>query len=261
MKYLKISEFSQITGLSRQTLIFYDREGLLKPVYTDPDNHYRYYSRQQIDWASAIVVLRESGVNLKKLKELNHSRTPAEMITIFQETTAQLTTQIKQLTQFRHLLEERKRLTDQGLQITSLPNYKIIYQEEQPIFSSRHSFDQQNYWIIFQEFVDECQQFGIAKGIPIRILKDPQVHKGSQNYFYHQLDNYDLANAVIPAGKYFVMDCHTNYQDYEKAFKQFSRALNRQLVQPNGPWYQEFLIDEVCSANPEQYVAQLKVKL
>lgn len=39
----KISEFSEITGLSKETLRYYAEVGLLEPAYINPDNHYLYY--------------------------------------------------------------------------------------------------------------------------------------------------------------------------------------------------------------------------
>lgn len=39
----KISEFSEITGLSKETLRYYEQVQLLEPASIDPANHYRYY--------------------------------------------------------------------------------------------------------------------------------------------------------------------------------------------------------------------------
>ena len=42
-------ELARLHGVSKQTLIFYDKIGLFRPAYVDPDNGYRYYSASQID--------------------------------------------------------------------------------------------------------------------------------------------------------------------------------------------------------------------
>ena len=39
-----IGEISKHQNISRQTLIFYDKIGLFRPAYVDPENGYRYYS-------------------------------------------------------------------------------------------------------------------------------------------------------------------------------------------------------------------------
>ena len=42
-----VGEVSKITGISKQTLRFYDKIGLLKPKHVDSDNHYRYDTPDQ----------------------------------------------------------------------------------------------------------------------------------------------------------------------------------------------------------------------
>lgn len=41
--YYKISEFAALCGLSRDTLLHYDRIGILKPAFVAPSG-YRYYT-------------------------------------------------------------------------------------------------------------------------------------------------------------------------------------------------------------------------
>ena len=38
-----IGELARYQNISKQTLIFYDKIGLFRPAYVDPDNKYRYY--------------------------------------------------------------------------------------------------------------------------------------------------------------------------------------------------------------------------
>lgn len=42
-EYYQIGEVSKITGISKDTLHFYTKTGLLIPDYIDPENQYRYY--------------------------------------------------------------------------------------------------------------------------------------------------------------------------------------------------------------------------
>lgn len=41
-----VSQFAQMCGVSRQTLIYYDREGIFSPQVVG-ENGYRYYSHLQ----------------------------------------------------------------------------------------------------------------------------------------------------------------------------------------------------------------------
>ena len=66
---LSIGELAGYQNISKQTLIFYDRIGLFKPAYVDPDNHYRYYTAQQIDYLDTILFMKEMGFSLAEIQE------------------------------------------------------------------------------------------------------------------------------------------------------------------------------------------------
>ena len=53
-RYL-IGEVSKIMGISKDTLRFWDKIGLLKPKYVDPENCYRYYTYDQF-WSMDIIM-------------------------------------------------------------------------------------------------------------------------------------------------------------------------------------------------------------
>lgn len=50
----KIGEFSKMTGLTTQTLRYYDSEKILSPTYKNEENGYRYYSAEDIEIARFI---------------------------------------------------------------------------------------------------------------------------------------------------------------------------------------------------------------
>ena len=64
---IKISEMAALHGVSRQTLILYDKNGLLKPVKV-AENGYRYYSVEQIPRLRQICLLKEVGVPLAEIR-------------------------------------------------------------------------------------------------------------------------------------------------------------------------------------------------
>ncbi|OUP66813.1 hypothetical protein B5F13_01995 [Drancourtella sp. An177] len=64
-----IGEVSKYQNISKQTLIFYDKIGLFRPAYVDPDNGYRYYSSSQIDYLDTILIMKKIGFSLSEIKE------------------------------------------------------------------------------------------------------------------------------------------------------------------------------------------------
>lgn len=68
-RYL-IGEVSKITGISKDTLRFWDKIGLLKPKYVDPENSYRYYTYDQF-WSMDIVMCcRSLNIPIDKIRTI-----------------------------------------------------------------------------------------------------------------------------------------------------------------------------------------------
>ena len=64
-----IGELAKYQNISKQTLIFYDKIGLFRPAYVDPDNGYRYYSAAQLDFLDTILIMKKIGFSLKEIQE------------------------------------------------------------------------------------------------------------------------------------------------------------------------------------------------
>ena len=84
-EYYQIGEVSKITGLSKDTLHFYTKIGLLTPDYIDPDNQYRYYSRWNLWQLDIITVCRKLSVPLEKVKQLLSCRDNEKIIALLME--------------------------------------------------------------------------------------------------------------------------------------------------------------------------------
>ncbi len=71
--YLNITQLARLRNATTETLRHYDRIGLLKPAYVDPDTGYRYYSTEQVEVFDTIMDLRDMGLPLKEIQEfINH---------------------------------------------------------------------------------------------------------------------------------------------------------------------------------------------
>ena len=63
-----IGELARYQKISKQTLIFYDKIGLFRPAWVDPDNGYRYYSASQIDDLDTILMMKKIGFSLAEIR-------------------------------------------------------------------------------------------------------------------------------------------------------------------------------------------------
>jgi len=66
---MKIHELAKISGVSTRTLRYYDEIGLLKPS-SRSDGSYRVYSEKEINHLEQILIYKELGFSLDKIKEM-----------------------------------------------------------------------------------------------------------------------------------------------------------------------------------------------
>jgi DNA-binding transcriptional MerR regulator len=63
----KVSEFVELTGLSKETLRYYAEVKLLEPAYIDPKNNYRYYDDGSFFLAILLSKLRRFGFSIQEM--------------------------------------------------------------------------------------------------------------------------------------------------------------------------------------------------
>ena len=61
VKFMKTKEVEKLTGLSKQTLIWYEKEGLIRPKRNE--NHYREYTEEDVQLLRLIKTLRSMNVS------------------------------------------------------------------------------------------------------------------------------------------------------------------------------------------------------
>jgi len=67
VRMYKISEFAEITGLSKETLRYYAEVKILEPAYIDPTNNYRYYDDGSYFLAILLSKLRGFGCTIQEM--------------------------------------------------------------------------------------------------------------------------------------------------------------------------------------------------
>jgi len=66
----RIGEFSKIAQVPASLLRYYDDIGLFRPIHSDRDTGYRYYSVQQLSQLNRIIALKDLGLSLEQVKRL-----------------------------------------------------------------------------------------------------------------------------------------------------------------------------------------------
>lgn len=104
-----IGEFSKITGISADTLRYYEKEGIIKPMRNESDR--RNYSESDVKWAEFIIRLKDTGMPIREIRRYAKLRVKGNE-TLYERLEMLLAHQKKLDTQIAKLLENRSRLDD-----------------------------------------------------------------------------------------------------------------------------------------------------
>ena len=105
-KLLTISEMAYIHGITRTTLIYYDKIGLFQPETVD-ENGYRYYSPTQIPMLREICFLRSIGISLDDIKLHNKHKSSTYTFNILYQQQEKIEKDIAELQRRKELIQQR----------------------------------------------------------------------------------------------------------------------------------------------------------
>ena len=93
---LTISKLAKRFGLSRATILYYEREGLLEPA-SRAANGYRWYGEREIERLKQIAGFRSYGVSVRDIRELLARDSDQAHEQILRKRFAQMETEIQDL--------------------------------------------------------------------------------------------------------------------------------------------------------------------
>ncbi len=132
--YFSTGELSSLLSIPKQTLLFYDKIGLLQPCFSS-SNGYRYYSRTQYLALEIIVNLRKLDISIHKIKEFMDDRSPASLKKLLQEREVACNLEMKRLTEIKQYIHSYFSLI-QEVEETQPEKIFLSFQKKQSFFKS-----------------------------------------------------------------------------------------------------------------------------
>lgn len=111
--YILISELANTYHISRPTLIYYDKIGLLTPKHNEKTG-YRYYSSKDIERLELILALKETGLSLTNIKTFLDSETHQSNIHLLQLKKIKIQQKIIELQTLEKQLDKKIELLKQS---------------------------------------------------------------------------------------------------------------------------------------------------
>lgn len=267
-KYLRVSEFAQLCGIPRKTLIFYDEIDLLKPERVT-ENGYRYYTGRQMEPASVISALREIGMSLPDIKSYLRARNPQAFVELLTEQKKVMAAKMDRLRRIEAMLDTRLALTRRALE-ASPSTIEVRHCPAEPLFvsdivdcTSEETAEQAAY-----DFYDFCDEKGMTYGYPLgdiiprRTLESDSEALWPQRYFFkYPPAEHHSFNAEKPEGLYLICCERAYYSLPRKSYGHLFRYMEEHGYVLAGDAYEEFLLDEIATTNQEEFMLQISIQI
>lgn len=267
-KLFNISEFSKITGLSRQTLIYYDNIDLLKP-YKVEGNGYRKYSHNQIWVTSVIWILSDLGVSLKDIKKNIDNISPENSEKILNSQLVLLQDRIKELNILDEMIKIRleqikfaKNINNKGLSF-SIINIKnnIPFFIGGKIGCSKDELSDEHYI----NFYKDTEKKGIPLIFALSYIKKRENILNNKvdivDAFCFRLTNKKYATGFMKKGKYLVTYAFGNYGETDYIYKDIVKYIHENNIKVIGDIFEEYITDEFVQSNPDDYILQISIPI
>jgi DNA-binding transcriptional MerR regulator len=261
-RLLSTSEFAQLSGIPRSTLIYYDQIGLFSPVARG-DNTYRYYSLNQLIAAGFVNDMASFGVPLKDLIQLTHDRDPVMMCEVLEKKIADHQSRIAELREsvdvmsvIAYLISKGQEAEGINIEVKEYEPYGLIMGGENPFQ------DTDNFFPGFLTFLNIAKRSGLNIKYPVggyydsveRYMENPNIP--SRYYFVHP-----RGKEVRPGGTFLA--------GYERGYYGTTSDLHERMMayakdhglELTGPVYNTYLLDEICIPDPNEYLLRASIQI
>lgn len=109
-----VSDISNISGLTKRTIQYYDNEGVLKPAGRDENNR-RFYTDKELSILEQIIFYRNIGFSLKQIKEeINYNDRKESLLDILSKQETYLYSQLEEIQGRIDAVTTSKQLIEEG---------------------------------------------------------------------------------------------------------------------------------------------------
>jgi DNA-binding transcriptional MerR regulator len=261
---LSISEIAKISRLSRSTLIYYDRLGLLSPVKRG-NNKYRYYSYSQITSINLIVTMQELGMPLKDIADLVQHRTPESVMELFSAQSGSIDLEIERRARSRKLLLTLKTIIEDAMGVDEEKieerwiGAESILLGPQISYSRGKTVEQATY-----EFYKHCEKLDkdMDMNYPVwGVYSEERIKKrdwrGPDRFYFRMPDAPDQR----PEGLYLIGYARGNYGQTDGLYKRMMSYIEENNLEISGPTYETYPLNEISILDSANYLIRIFISV
>ena len=257
-----ISDFAKYSRTTRDTLLHYDRIGLLSPVARG-ENNYRYYSNSQLAAVNVIRTCQNLGMTLDEIKGLKDRRTPELLDEVFTHQIEKIDRKIEDWIRARKLLLTLQKsihsvsnVDEDSMTIQFLPAEPIVLGDVNDYSGGRTFFDTllSFYEILSEKYPDLDLNYLVWGTFSAERIKQGDWVGADRFYFYHP-EGKDKR----PAALYAIGYMRGGYSDGNILFKRLIEYIDKHSFEICGPAFEEYPLNEVFVTESSNYLMRILI--
>lgn len=257
-----VSDFAKFARTTRDTLIYYDKIGLLSPV-SRGENNYRFYSHSQLATINLIRTLQIIGMPLGEIKRLRDKRTPElvdavleNQIKLFEEQISDMVRAQQLLNVLKTTVHDHLNIDESTIKTLNLPEQTIMLGEPNDYSGDRNDYDAlfSFYKWCIKEYPDLDLNYPVwAQFSEERIRRRDWVWP--DRYYFYTPAGRDKR----PAATYAVGYTRGGYGQSHDLYVRMLDYIDSNGLEICGPAYEEYPLNEICVLEEKDYLMRIMI--
>jgi len=257
-----ISEFAKFTRTTRDTLLHYDRIGLLSPV-SRGENNYRYYFGGQLAVVNVIRTLQQLGMTLDSIKDMMDHRTPELTDKVLECQIEKIDKRIEDWNRARKLLLTLRRsihsvlnIDEDAITIQYLTPEAIVLGEINDFSGGRNDYDA--LLSFYQATSKKYPAMDMNYPVWAIFSKDRVKQRDwvwPDRYYFFNPDGPDKR----PAALYAIGYTRGGYGQSGKLYDALIKYIDNNGFEICGDAYEEYPLNELCVISGNDYLIRIMI--
>ncbi|MGI5893224.1 MAG: MerR family transcriptional regulator [Candidatus Merdivicinus sp.] len=266
-KYFHTGEFAALCGVKKDTLLYYDKIGLLKPDFV-AENGYRCYSVNQFLTLNTIQALQKIGTPLREIKSYMGSQSSERFLSLLTRKQDELRREITYLQELQVQMEETIATVRHAAHV---PRGELLferYPEEYLVATKKVGSDsdpEHQFLLTTREHFSHCRAHGYPE-LPVgEIVLSSEIADGSfvESMYFSKLRDFteDPKLRRKPAGIYAVLYHQGNYDSLRQAYRDFAADVKKAGYQLVGEIYEEDQITMLSASDENSCLMKISARV
>lgn len=263
--YYQINEISKLYGIGLDSLRYYERIGVLKPLRGK--NGYRLYSLNDIYKLNIIKDLRQLGMSMKQIKEYLDGQCIENTIGLLENEKNLIRVQMEQLEKTRQSIERRMAQISEFSQVRA-GEFVVKKLSERPCLQLNTDITRDEEMDLaikklHRKYENRIHDFGSQPMGGILSAGDMRagIYSLFHSVFFVMDQKEQKADFVLQAGYYLTYCYHGDYKQSPDRIKEVLAHGKEMGVQTAEDILELYHIDNRYTMRPEEFLTEIQVRL